>query len=86
MDEEIIKSEQDAEIFINEILHPSAPNEKLKQSVEGFLTRESIEEIKLEEVLGSSCCQFSVIENKLAKIYRNQEKILKAIKLLSNGN
>ncbi len=33
----------------------------------------------LEEVLGSSMCQFSVVENKLAKLYRNQVKIYEAI-------
>jgi hypothetical protein len=52
------------------------PKEKPKQ--------ETLEDIKLEEVLGSSYCKYTVIENKLATIYRNQEKILAAIKLLSN--
>jgi hypothetical protein len=33
----------------------------------------------IEEVLGSSMCQFSVIENKLAILYRNQVKIYDAI-------
>jgi hypothetical protein len=33
----------------------------------------------LEEVFGSSMCQFSVIENKLATLYRNQVKIYDAI-------
>lgn len=33
----------------------------------------------LEEVLGSSMCEFSVIENKLAILYRNQVKIYDAI-------
>ena len=36
-------------------------------------------ETTLEEVLGSSMCQFSVIENKLAILYRNQVKIYEAI-------
>jgi len=45
----------------------------------------TLEDIKLEVVLESSHCQFSVVENKLATIYRNQEKILTAIKLLNNG-
>jgi hypothetical protein len=44
---------------------------------------EEINEIELEQVKGSTYCQFSVIENDLARIYRNQEKILQAIKLLS---
>jgi hypothetical protein len=47
--------------------------------------QETLEDIKLEVVLESSHCQFSVVENKLATIYRNQEKILTAIKLLNNG-
>jgi hypothetical protein len=46
---------------------------------------EKIEDIELEEVRGSSHCQFSVVENKLAIIYRNQLKILQAIKMLSDG-
>ena len=46
---------------------------------------EKIEDIELEEVRGSSHCQFSVVENKLAIIYRNQLKILQAIKMLNNG-
>lgn len=33
----------------------------------------------LEEVLGSSMCQFSVVENKLATLYRNQVKIYNSI-------
>ncbi len=47
---------------------------------------ETIQEIKLTPVLGSSYCQFSVIENKLKIMYENQEKILLAIKLLSKQN
>jgi hypothetical protein len=48
--------------------------------------QERLKDIELEEVFGSSHCQFSVIENSLAKLYRNQEKILKAIKLLRNDD
>ncbi len=33
----------------------------------------------LEEVLGSSMCEYSVIENKLAILYRNQVKIYDAV-------
>ena len=47
--------------------------------------QETLEDIKLEEVHGTKYCQFSVVENKLAIIYRNQEKLLTAIKLLNNG-
>lgn len=46
---------------------------------------EKIEDIELEEVRGSIHCQFSVVENKLAIIYRNQLKILQAIKMLNDG-
>ncbi len=38
-----------------------------------------IKQETLEEVLGSSMCEFSVIENKLAILYRNQVKIYDAI-------
>jgi hypothetical protein len=44
----------------------------------------TIDEIKLEPVYGSYC-QYSVIENKLVILYKNQEKLLQAIKLLGNG-
>jgi hypothetical protein len=46
--------------------------------------KETLEDIELEPLYGSSHCQFSVIENQLAILYRNQEKILTAIKLLNN--
>jgi hypothetical protein len=46
---------------------------------------ETIDSIKLEEVFGSKHCLYSIIENKLATLYRNQEKILSAIKILNNG-
>lgn len=48
--------------------------------------QERLEDIQLEKVLGSRMCQYTVIENKLAILYKNQEQILKAIKLLSNQN
>ena len=57
----------------------------MKSDEELGLYDEKIEDIELEEVRGSSHCQFSVVENKLAIIYRNQLKILQAIKMLSNG-
>ena len=44
----------------------------------------SLNEIKLEPVYGSTYCQYSVIEQKLAILYQNQEKILQAIKLVGN--
>jgi len=47
--------------------------------------QETLEDIKLEEVVGSNHCRYSVIENKLSALYRNQEQILKAIKMLNNG-
>ena len=45
----------------------------------------TMDEIKLEPVYGSTYCQYSVIENKLEILYKNQEKLLQAIKLLGNG-
>jgi hypothetical protein len=56
--------------------YPLTPDECFKQ--------ETLEEITLEEVVGSKYCKYSVIENKLAIIYKNQEKILTAIKLIKN--
>lgn len=47
--------------------------------------QETLGDIKLEEVVGSRHCLYSVIENKLSALYRNQEQILKAIKILNNG-
>lgn len=43
----------------------------------------SIDDIQLKPVKGSSMCEYTVIENKLATLYENQEKILQAIKMLS---
>jgi hypothetical protein len=40
----------------------------------------------LEEVLGSSNCEYSVIENKLAILYRNQVKIYDAITKEQDNN
>lgn len=37
---------------------------------------------ELEQVIGSSYCQFSIVENKLATLYRNQEKIYSLLKKL----
>ena len=44
-----------------------------------------MDEIKLDAVYGSKHCQYSVIENKLEILYRNQEKLLQAIKLIHNN-
>jgi hypothetical protein len=57
----------------------------MKGDEELGLYDETIDSIKLEEVLGSKHCLYSVIENKLSTLYRNQEKILSAIKMLNNG-
>jgi hypothetical protein len=57
----------------------------MKGDEELGLYDETIDSIKLEEVLGSKHCLYSVIENKLSILYRNQEKILSAIKMLNNG-
>jgi hypothetical protein len=76
----------------------SKMKEKLKQEMAGkafyesanrlivVKRQEKLKDIELEKVFGSSHCEFSVIENNLAKLYRNQEKILKAIKLLRNDD
>jgi hypothetical protein len=53
-----------------------------KTDVSGSLP--SLNEIQLEPVYGSTYCEYSVIEQKLAILYQNQEKILQAIKLLGN--
>jgi hypothetical protein len=59
-------------------------SEAIKQVISNQLKQETLEDIELEEVRGSIHCQFSVVENKLAIIYRNQLKILQAIKMLNN--
>jgi hypothetical protein len=60
----------------------SNPNaDRITSTSTTSIKQETLKDIKLEEVLESSHCQFSVIENKLAILYRNQEKLLKAIKL-----
>jgi len=83
--EEIISSEEDAKIFIDALINIPEPNEKLKEAFKKFNKQETLEDIKLEEVVGSRHCLYSVIENKLSALYRNQEQILKAIKMLNNG-
>ena len=40
--------------------------------------------IQLKPVKGSHMCEYTIIENKLATLYENQEKILQAIKILSD--
>ena len=37
---------------------------------------------KLEPVIGSSYCQFSIVENNQARLYRNQEKIYNLLKFM----
>lgn len=46
----------------------------------------TLDEIELEPVNGSTYCKYSVIENKLEILYKNQEKLLHAIKLLGDLN
>jgi hypothetical protein len=38
----------------------------------------------LEQVYGSTFCRFSVVENKLAGLYRNQQKIYNLLKEIAN--
>jgi hypothetical protein len=45
----------------------------------------SLNEIKLDPVRASTYCQYSAIERELEKLYKNQEKLLQAIKLLGNA-
>lgn len=47
-------------------------------------TLKELDLISLERVEGSTCCLYSVIENDMAILSDNQEKILKAIKLIAN--
>jgi hypothetical protein len=46
---------------------------------------DSLNEIKLDPVRASTYCQYSAIERELEKLYKNQEKLLQAIKLLGNA-
>lgn len=59
-------------------------NQKILSEAKKRAKQKTLEDIELEEVRGSRHCQFSVVENKLAIIYRNQLKILQAIKMLNN--
>jgi len=45
---------------------------------------EDLNNIELEPIYHTTHCQYSTIENKLATIYKNQEKILDALKLIGN--
>lgn len=49
----------------------------MKESLKRYIA-----DTKLNEIHGSSMCQFSVIENKLRDVYKNQQMILEGIKLL----
>jgi hypothetical protein len=71
--------------YINKEQQKQALIDMIKSDEELGLYDETIDSIKLEEVFGSKHCLYSVIENKLAILYRNQEKILSAIKILNNG-
>ena len=46
---------------------------------------EELNAIELEPIYSTQHCQYSVLENKLATIYKNQEKILAALKLIGNN-
>jgi len=49
----------------------------MKESLKRYIA-----DTKLNEIHGSAMCQFSVIENKLRDVYKNQQMILEGIKLL----
>ena len=59
-------------------------NNPVTRGSTALVKQETLEDIKLEEVVGSKHCRYSVIENKLSALYRNQEQILKAVKMLNN--
>lgn len=42
-----------------------------------------IKSIELDKVIASDFCKYSVIEYKLETLYKNQEKILNAIKIIA---
>lgn len=46
-------------------------------------TKNLTNNVELEEVVGSSCCEYSVIENKLAILSRNQQKIFEELKKIN---
>jgi hypothetical protein len=86
--EEDIWSKEDIDVvtdYINKEQQKQHLIDMMESDEELGLYDEKIEDIELEEVIGSRHCQFSVVENKLAIIYRNQLKILQAIKMLNNG-
>jgi hypothetical protein len=86
--EEDIWSKEDIDVvtdYINKEQQKQHLIDMMKGDEELGLYDETIDSIKLEEVFGSKHCLYSVIENKLAILYRNQEKILSAIKILNNG-
>lgn len=57
---------------------------KLEKTSFEFSQKDTIDTIQLKPVKGSHMCEYTVIENKLATLYENQEKILQAIKMLSD--
>jgi hypothetical protein len=86
--EEDIWSKEDIDVvtdYINKEQQKQHLIDMMESDEELGLYDETIDSIKLEEVFGSKHCLYSVIENKLAILYRNQEKILSAIKMLNNG-
>ena len=46
------------------------------------MTNSKIEIPDLKKVFGSTMCEYSVIENKLATLYQNQEKIYSLLKII----
>jgi len=70
--------------IINNMKKNNLKNEQQCAIHDVMLSLPTMDEIKLEPVYGSTYCQYSVIENKLEILYKNQEKLLQAIKLLGN--
>lgn len=73
--EEDIWSKEDIDVvtdYINKEQQKQHLIDMMKGDEELGLYDETIDSIKLEEVFGSKHCLYSVIENKLAILYRNQ--------------
>lgn len=81
-----IQKEEPKREFVNNTLFSNPISFELDMEDFEEPKQERLEDIQLDKVLGSRMCQYTVIENKLAILYKNQEQILKAIKLLSNQN
>ncbi len=76
---------EDCYLLAEKLARQRVKNKFVLSDVSGQVCLHELDKIKLEPVYGSTYCQYSVIEKKLAILYQNQEKILQAIKLLYKG-